>query len=274
MTKDQVQNIQDAQIEGEEGRERSSIQFPYNDLNSAIEIAKAIQANAGMECTLDQLAAYLKQSMTSGAFRLRVSTAATFGLTENERGKVKLTTLGRRIADPAQEAVARVDAFLTVPLYLSVYENFKGYTLPGAAAIEKYMRDVGVSSKQTDKARQVFLRSARQANFFEHGEDRLVRPAMQSGPGTPPVDLEPKKDPPRDPKHGSGSGDGGPPTIDPIIDGLLQRLPKTGDVWPEADRKLWLQLLEGSFKLIYKDKVAPSSPEVPPLPYSNKEAAN
>jgi hypothetical protein len=35
---------------------------------------------------------------------------------------------------------------------------------------------------------------------------------------------------------------------------LLSRLPKSGDVWPEADRKLWLQLLEGSFKLIYKDK--------------------
>jgi hypothetical protein len=122
---------------------------------------------------LDQLAAYLKQSMTSGAFRLRVSTAATFGLTENERGKVKLTTLGRRIADPTQEAPARADALLTVPLYSSVYEHFKGYTLPGAAAIEKYMRDVGVSSKQTDKACQVFLRSARQANFFEHGEDRL-----------------------------------------------------------------------------------------------------
>jgi len=43
--------------------------------------------------------------------------------------------------------------------------------LPGAATIEKYMRDVGVSSKQTDKARQVFLRSARQANLFEHGEE-------------------------------------------------------------------------------------------------------
>jgi hypothetical protein len=52
-----------------------------------------------------------------------------------------------------------------------------------------------------------------------------------------------------------GSGGGGePPAIDPIIQGLLSRLPKSGDVWPEADRKLWLQLLEGSFKLIYKDK--------------------
>jgi hypothetical protein len=39
-----------------------------------------------------------------------------------------------------------------------------------------------------------------------------------------------------------------------IIQGLLSRLPKSGDVWPETDRTLWLQLLEGSFKLIYKDK--------------------
>jgi hypothetical protein len=49
-------------------------------------------------------------------------------------------------------------------------------------------------------------------------------------------------------------GGGGPPRIDPIIQGLLSRLPRSGDVWPEADRKLWLQLLEGSFKLIYRDK--------------------
>ncbi len=52
-----------------------------------------------------------------------------------------------------------------------------------------------------------------------------------------------------------GSGGGGePPAIDPIIQGLLSRLPKSGDVWPEADRKLWLQLLEGSFKLIYSKR--------------------
>jgi hypothetical protein len=49
-----------------------------------------------------------------------------------------------------------------------------------------------------------------------------------------------------------GRGDE-PPDVDPIIAGLLKRLPKSGDVWPEGERKLWLQLLEGSFKLIYKD---------------------
>jgi hypothetical protein len=50
-----------------------------------------------------------------------------------------------------------------------------------------------------------------------------------------------------------------PHAIDPIIAGPLKRHPKSGEVWPVEDRKLWLQLLEGSFKLIYKD--APSTPE-------------
>lgn len=169
-------------------------------------------------------------------------------MTENERGEIRLTDLGRRIADASQEAAARVEAFLAVPLYLSVYEHFKGYTLPGAAALEKYMPDVGVSSKQTDKARQAFMRSAKSAGFFAHGEDRLVRPA---GPGTKPIEP-PKNDPKGDDgrRNGAGSGGGDPPAIDPIIQGLLSRLPKSGDAWPEADRKLWLGLLEGSFKLI------------------------
>jgi hypothetical protein len=53
---------------------------------------------------------------------------------------------------------------------------------------------------------------------------------------------------------GGGPGGGEPPAIDPIIQGLLSGLPKSGEVWPEAERKLWLDLLAGSFKLIYKDK--------------------
>jgi hypothetical protein len=57
---------------------------------------------------------------------------------------------------------------------------------------------------------------------------------------------------------GSSKGKGGddgrkPPHPDPIIQGLLSRLPHAGSVWPDAERKLWLELLSGSFRLIYKD---------------------
>jgi hypothetical protein len=41
--------------------------------------------------------------------------------------------------------------------------------------------------------------------------------------------------------------------IDPIIAGLLHRLPKQGATWPAIERALWLELLGQSFKLIYRE---------------------
>lgn len=269
MTKEQLVNDgQDAETEGDAIRERSKIQFPYNDLNDAVAIAKAVHDNAGMQCTIDQLAAYVKQSITSGAFRVRLSTAATFGLTENERGSIRLTDLGRQAADPTQEATARVEAFLRVPLYAQLFEHYKGYQLPPPAALEKYMREIGVIAKQSGRARQAFMRSARQAGFFVHGEDRLVRPA---GPGTKPVTPEAQQDPKREDERKTGGGGGDPPAIDPIIAGLLKRLPVSGARWPKAQRKLWLSLLEGSFDLIYTDDAGKAKREEL---FGNEEVAN
>jgi len=52
----------------------------------------------------------------------------------------------------------------------------------------------------------------------------------------------------------SGNGGGGDNTgVNPIIAGLLKRLPKSGEKWPRPQRKLWLQLPEGSFDLICED---------------------
>jgi hypothetical protein len=67
--------------------QRSTIEFPYNDLDSAVEIARAITSNAGVSCTLEQLAAYLRKAI-SGPFRVLVSTARMFGITKNEKGQV------------------------------------------------------------------------------------------------------------------------------------------------------------------------------------------
>ena len=41
--------------------------------------------------------------------------------------------------------------------------------------------------------------------------------------------------------------------IDPVIKGLLTHLPVAGSVWPEEARKLWLELLAGSFRMIYRE---------------------
>ncbi|HEY1261398.1 MAG TPA: hypothetical protein VGF34_19285 [Stellaceae bacterium] len=131
-------------------------------------------------------------------------------------------------------------------LFRAMYEQYRGQTLPPPPAIERHMAELGVSPKQTDRARQVFQKSAQYAGYIDPATSRFIRPGNGS--------VEREK--PADRNRGIGGGrggDGGDKQIDPIIRGLLDRLPNPGVVWPDAERKLWLQLLEGSFKLIYKD---------------------
>lgn len=246
-------------------RERSAIAFPYNDLSDAIEVAHAIHDNVGLGgCDDDQLAAWLKQSAKSSGFRVQVSAARMFGLLESSAPDHRLAELGRRIVDPAQTRAARAQAFLNVPLYSAVFEKYKGGVLPPAAALERDMVGLGVAQKQKDRARQVFERAAEQGGFFEHGKDRLIRPGVALRDEPPPED--------RGRQNGGegGGGDGGDgEAIDPIIAGLLKRLPKSGEIWPEPQRDLWLELLKGSFKLIYRDspEPGPSAPGEGPKPW-------
>lgn len=48
-------------------------------------------------------------------------------------------------------------------------------------------------------------------------------------------------------------------SLDPLIDALLEHLPDPGEVFLPEDRKLWLQILELSLKLIY-DEAHPTEP--------------
>lgn len=238
-------------------RERSSIEFPYGDLDDAVTLAKAVYDVGGQSCTLDQLAAQLKQSANSGAFRLRTSYPRIFGLAETERGTIRLTDLGMRIVDGSQEERARVEAFLRVPLYGKIYEKYKGYTLPPAAALEREMANLGVSSKQTDKARQAFDRSARQAGFYWSGGDRLVIPALKGeAPGSRPLDLGTPGAGKGDGASGTGrstgggGGDGGG-TGDVLLDALISKLPSPGTAWGVEERIAWLSLMTMGFQMTY-----------------------
>jgi hypothetical protein len=130
-----------------------------------------------------------------------------------------------------------------------------GYTLPGAGPLERFMRDVGVSSKQTGRARQGFMRSARQAGFFAHGEDRRVRPTFPGGaPGTRPVDGA--RDDPGKGKLGGGGSDGGDgtPPRHPLIEGMFQSLPLNGQPWTLEEAADWLHAAAYNLRFAYKLK--------------------
>jgi hypothetical protein len=224
-------------------RVQTEIEFPYADLPAAIELVQRIHDNAGASCDDEEIAAWLDMSVNGGTFRARRSAARMFGLIEVSGRRLTVTPLGHRIVDNADKA-ARAEAFLKPELFSRMYDEWRGQTLPPVAAIERQMTELGVPPKQKTRARQVFQKSAQCAGFIDQPTGRFVRPGNSHEVREPPASTE---------RRGGGSGGGGSDGVDPIIGGLLARLPKSGDVWPEAERKLWLQILENSFKLIYKD---------------------
>jgi hypothetical protein len=238
--------------DNESERERSTIGFPYGDLDDAIAVAKGVQAVGGSSCDWDQLAAQLNQAASGGGFRQRLLTAKTFGLVTYAQQRVSLTPLGSRICDPKQERPARADACLTVPLYKSVFERFRGGVLPPASGLEAEMVTLGVAKKQTGKARQVFQRSAQQANFFWSGQDRLVIPANVNGESGGSGKGEKGDDSTSKQSKAKGGGGGGA-GLHPFIQGLVDSLPAPEDTFPIEKRAKWLQAASKVFDLMYED---------------------
>jgi hypothetical protein len=241
--------------ENGEGRERSTIGFPYNNLNDAIEVAQAIHTNVGTgDCDDTQLSAWMKLSPKSSGFRVQLAAAKLFGIIEGGSNSFRLSSLGRMIVDPQRVREAKVKAFLNVPLYKAVHEKYKGGVLPPAAAFQRDIIGLGVATKQSERARQVFERSAEQAGFFEHGKDRLVMPgiAMRGAEEEHSHHEEPKDEDAGNKGKGGSGGGGDLSGLNPFIQGLLQTLPETGTEWSAQDRAKWLQTAANIFDLIYK----------------------
>lgn len=238
----------DANSNSEEARrERSTIEFPYVDLDDVVALAKAVHARGGFSCQIDQLAAELGQSAASSGFRQRLSAARVYQVASQNQGVVSLLPIGIKLTDPEQEPAARADAFMAVPLYKRIYEKFKGTTLPPNVGLESSMADLGVAQKQKDKARQVFQRAAAQGGFFAHGNTRLVPPSFKTT-----IEAQPESEKLIDktePKCGDGGGGGF--ECDPAIAGLIKRLPKPDTQWPLEKQARWLLAVARAFEVVY-----------------------
>lgn len=266
MSGENVSSVGDAAKarRGESGgaRERSTIGFPYGDLDSVVSLAQAIHNNVGTgECSDDQLAAWTNKSHKSSGFRTDIYAARMFGVMESPNsGQHRLTLLGRQIVDRSQSRAARAQAFLNVPLYRALYEKYRGTSLPAVAALEREINTLGVADKMKDRARRTFERSAEQAGFFEHGRDRLVEPGITQRDAAEAEErarLEREREA-RERENAGGGGGYTPKGLHPFIQGLLGALPDSTlaanehPEWPVNDRIKWLQTAANIFDLIYK----------------------
>jgi hypothetical protein len=239
---------------------QSTIAFPYHDLDSAVAMAQAMIGNGGgVALSRDQLAGVTGLSARSGNFVLKLATARLFGLVTINQGKYQLTNLGFEVvnSDERVRRAARARAFLTVPLYQRVYEEFRGKQLPPRPhGLEQALVRFGVVLKQRAPARLAFDKSAKQAGFFDNGNDRLVEPIIAVG--APTVDharpfVAPIEANPHDKSPGaSRRPENDERDLHPFIQGLLDTLPEPETNWAIEGRSKWLQTAANIFDLIYK----------------------
>lgn len=234
-----------------EERGRSTVDFPYSDLDSAVEIAQTVRQLGFISCDPASLAAKLNMAPDGGGFRMRLITSKTFGLITYGRaasGSVELTSIGQLVSDQATERRGRLEAFMAIPLYKALFDRLKGQVMPPPPAIERLMENMGVAPKQKDKARQVFQRSAKQAGLFELSNDRLTIPPSLN---TPSSAIEPATPVAERLVNGDDGGSDTRSRLPPFIQGLIDKLPPPDAEWDLVARAKWLTTAANIFDLMY-----------------------
>jgi len=229
------------------GRGRSMAGFPYVDLDNGVDTVKAVVAEGKTNCTFQQLADTVGVALDSNAFRIRVNTTCRqYGLILLNKDQISLTELGRAILDPTTERQARMDAFFKVSLYKDLYQKFRDQTLPPPKEVERVMEEFGVAPLQKARARQIFMRSAKQAGMFEHSEISLSIP---SGVENPIFDLPSEHN---IEKQTVVSDLTKRNAYDPAIERILKILPQSDSEWSYNERVQWLRKLSGALDVAYR----------------------
>ena len=235
-------------------RGTSTIAFPYAGLADAVDIARTIWEQGGVGLSRPQIEAALRANHKEGNLSAKLGAARIFGLLAAAGGQYALTDLGHQVLS-TDESTAKAgyrDAFLKAPLYRRLYDEFYGRSLPPSPeGLERTFAAFGVAPKQTAKARWAFENSARVAGFFHAGRDRLVEPIIKptTRAGAILRDLAMATSPAAPEDMARHPGDA---TKDPLIAGLLMRLPKAGEIWDYEKRARWLQLLAANLDAVYE----------------------
>jgi hypothetical protein len=224
--------------------------WPRYDLDQSAQVADRLYERGGGVANDDALAAYLGyKSANNGAYLARVSSARLFGLLDGRASEMRPSARAHQILKPDYPATAtraRLEAFLSVPLYAAFLEEYEGKPLPEKEGMLNALESrFFVPKDQVGEALAGLLDSARQAGMFLVADDRMIRPPLGAGP-TPP--LAPERETAR---RREQEGDHPPTDRGKLIDGLLDLLP-SGDTWEEPLLADWLAMLKMALHVRYK----------------------
>jgi hypothetical protein len=250
---------------------RSGIASPYFDLGASIAVAEAVYKQGGGACSPDQLAAWLGYKSTgSGTYMTRLAAANKhFGTVEVNGDQITITERAKKILTPVMpddSIGAKVEAFLAVPLFSKVYEQFKGLQLPSETGLKNlFLSTYQILPDRVPLAIRVFLKSAEQAGFFiatAGDRSRLIKPSIALAGSTaksPPNVVESvtgksTETPSPSSTHErtkSGGGSDGAGAVHSAIIGLLRDLPLPGTDWPKKHKARFLRAFQATLDHVY-----------------------
>lgn len=261
-----IKTVKETEADPKTGKPRakSGVAFPYWDLESVIEVARAVHERAGGLADNSQLATLLGYSgIRNGSFRTKSSAARMYGVIEDtDDGRIRVSQRGRAIiapVSPADAARARVEAFLSVDLFKRVFDQFNGSTLPERIGLQNLLEnEYQVVKDRVIPTVRIMLDSADQAGLFSvaGNRTRMVMPLTgATPPSTASLSTAPGTDAPPVPRYGGGNGSGGGDDsgIDPAIVGLLKRLPPVGTPMTEKRRKTVVDAFTSVIAVLYPD---------------------
>ena len=198
----------------------STTKFAASSLADSIAVAEAIHKKGGGRASHDQLAAFLGyKSANNGSYLDRVASAKLFGLVEGARGDMTLSDRAEAILMPEYAENVRqhlINAFMAVPLFRAVYEEYHGKELPPPFGMQNALRTrFGITPSRLADAYRSLMDSADTAGLFEVRGSRtqLIIPTMASPKKAP--DPETDLETPDATALGGGSNGGGGGRIDP-----------------------------------------------------------
>jgi hypothetical protein len=191
----------------------SATKFAASDLAASVAVAQAIHEKGGGRAAHDQLAAFLKyKSSNNGSYLDRVASARLFGLIEGARGELAPTTRALNILMPEYPERVRgylIDAFMDVPLFRAVYDEYHGRELPPEFGLKNAMRTrFGITPSRLDDAYRSLMDSADTAGLFDVKGSRTQLIIPSSPRSAPPPVMDEKREEDKPAAFGGGGGDG------------------------------------------------------------------
>lgn len=202
------------QIPQKRSRVVSEVRVPMYSLADSLAVAEAIHKKGGGSATNDQLAAFLGyKSANNGSYLSRVASARIFDFIGGA-GRLTITARAQSILMPVyQQDVkpALVKAFLDVPLYKAVYDEYHGKDLPTPFGMTNALRTrFGVAPSRVEAGLRALMESADQAGFFEVRGSRtqLIIPNLPDAPPRQPPTESSDQETPSEGRNGGGGGGG------------------------------------------------------------------